>query len=45
MILVDIGNTHFHILKDNKIMHLKNAPKLEADIFYISVNKKKKKSF
>ena len=45
MILVDIGNTNFHILKDNKIMLLKNAPKLEGDIFYISVNKKKEKEF
>jgi len=45
MILVDIGNTHFHILKENKIMHLKNAPKLEGNIFYISVNKKKEKEF
>jgi len=45
MILVDIGNTHFHILKNNEILHLKNAPKLEGDIFYISVNKKKEKEF
>ena len=45
MILADIGNTHFHILKDNKILHLKEAIKLKGNIFYISVNKKREKEF
>ena len=42
MILVDIGNTHFHI-KDKKVYDLKKIKKFNEKVFYISVNKKKEK--
>ena len=42
MILVDIGNRHFHI-KDNDIYDLKEIKKFNEKIFYISVNEKKEK--
>ena len=43
MILVDIGNTYFHILENEKIYDLKEIKKFNNEIFYISVNKKKEK--
>jgi type III pantothenate kinase len=45
LILVDIGNTHFHIWKNGQIFDLKEAEKLNAKVFYISVNEKKEKEF
>jgi len=42
LILVDIGNTHFHI-KDKKVYDLKKIKKFNEKVFYISVNKKKEK--
>jgi type III pantothenate kinase len=45
LILVDIGNTHFHILENGKIYDLKEAKKLSGEIFYVSVNEKKEKEF
>ena len=44
IILVDIGNTHFHIF-DNEIYNLKEPPKLSGNIYYISVNRQKEKEF
>ena len=44
IVLVDIGNTHFHIL-DEKIYDTKEPKKLNGKIFYISVNEKKEKEF
>ena len=44
LLLADIGNTNFHIYKDNKISHIsfKEAKKRYANkkLFYISVNQK-----
>jgi type III pantothenate kinase len=45
LILVDIGNTHYHILKNGKIYDLKEVVKLDGKIFYISVNEKREKEF
>jgi type III pantothenate kinase len=45
LILVDIGNTNFHIWENGKIFDLKEAEKLNGKIFYISVNEKKEKKF
>jgi type III pantothenate kinase len=45
LILVDIGNTHFHIWQNGKVYDLKNPEKLDGEIFYISVNEKKEKEF
>ena len=42
MILVDIGNTHFHI-KDKNIYSLKKIKLFNDKIFYISVNEDKEK--
>ena len=42
MILVDIGNTYFHI-KDKDIYDLKTIKKFDDKVFYISVNEKKEK--
>ena len=42
MILVDIGNTYFHI-KDKQIYDLKTIKKFDDKVFYISVNEKKEK--
>jgi len=41
LILVDIGNTHYHILEDNQIYDLKEIKKFNDKIYYISVNNKK----
>jgi type III pantothenate kinase len=45
LVLVDIGNTNFHILKSGKIFDLKEAKRLNGKIFYISVNEEKEKEF
>lgn len=45
VILVDIGNTHYHIYKDGFIQHLKKIRKFDEKIYYISVNEKKEKEF
>ncbi|GAX87966.1 type III pantothenate kinase [Lebetimonas natsushimae] len=45
LILVDIGNTNFHIWENGYIYDLKQADKLEGRVFYISVNEKKEKEF
>jgi len=41
-ILVDIGNTHFHVL-DKKIYSTKEIKSFKKRVFYISVNKEKEK--
>jgi len=45
LILVDIGNTHYHIYKDGVIKHLKRIRTYEEKIYYISVNEKKEEKF
>ncbi|MEO1958020.1 MAG: type III pantothenate kinase [Nautiliaceae bacterium] len=45
LVLVDIGNTHFHIFKNGEIIHSLKPLKLGGDIFYISVNEKREKEF
>jgi len=45
LILVDIGNTHYHIYKDGLIEHLKKIKKYDEKIYYISVNEEKEKKF
>jgi len=41
MVLVDIGNTNFHIWQNGKIKHSKEIKRLSGEIFYISVNRQK----
>ena len=43
MILIDIGNTHYHIYKDGLIEHVKKIKKYNEKIYYISVNEEKEK--
>ena len=43
MVLVDIGNTHFHVLKNNVIMHLREIITFDDEVYYISVNEEKEK--
>ena len=45
MVLVDIGNTHYHIKKGSTLIHTKKVPTLEGNIFYISVNDANEMSF
>ena len=45
MILVDIGNTNFHIYENGKIYDIKKPEKLNDKVYYISVNEKKEKEF
>ena len=45
MILVDIGNTNFHIYENGKIYNLKKPKKFNKKVYYISVNKSKEKEF
>ena len=45
LILVDIGNTHYHTYKDGLIEHFKKPKKFDEKIYYISVNEKKEKEF
>ncbi|NPA12101.1 MAG: type III pantothenate kinase [Epsilonproteobacteria bacterium] len=44
-ILVDIGNTHYHIWKNGKIIHLKEPIALDGKIYFISVNEQKTSKF
>jgi type III pantothenate kinase len=43
VVLVDIGNTHFHVLKNNEIIHLKKINTFDDEVYYISVNEEKEK--
>jgi len=43
MVLVDIGNTNYHIYKDGNITHIKNICSFEEKVYYISVNNEKEK--
>ena len=43
MILIDIGNTNYHILENERIYDLKEIKKFNKKIFYISVNEQKEK--
>jgi len=45
MVLVDIGNTNYHIYKNGKITHISEPEKFDEEVFYISVNKEKEKKF
>jgi len=45
MVLVDIGNTNFHIWEDGFIYIQTTPCRLEGEIFYISVNREKEKQF
>ncbi|QCT94306.1 type III pantothenate kinase [Caminibacter mediatlanticus TB-2] len=45
LVLVDIGNSFFHIYKNGEIYNLKEPKKFSEDVFYISVNQKKEKEF
>ena len=45
MVLVDIGNTHYHIWENGKIYNLKAPKKFYDEVFYISVSKDKEKEF
>jgi len=45
LILVDIGNTNFHIYENGKIYNLKKPKKFNKKVYYISVNKSKEKEF
>jgi len=41
MLLVDIGNTNYHIYDNGKITHLKDIRAFGRKLYYISVNSKK----
>jgi len=43
VVLVDIGNTHFHIIKNDEIKHLREIVKFDDEVYYISVNEEKEK--
>jgi type III pantothenate kinase len=45
VVLVDIGNTNFHIWDNGKIYDLKSPEKFKDEIYYISVNETKEKKF
>ena len=45
MILVDIGNTNFHICENGKTYDVKEPKKFNKKVYYISVNKDKEKEF
>ncbi|GAB6046157.1 type III pantothenate kinase [Caminibacter profundus] len=45
MVLVDIGNTNFHIWEDGKIYNIKTPYTMKDEVFYISVNQRKEKEF
>jgi len=45
LVLVDIGNTNYHICESEKIYNLKEPKKFDDKVYYISVNKKKEKEF
>jgi len=41
MVLVDIGNTNFHIYRNGEITDLKSIPSFNEKVYYISVNEEK----
>jgi len=43
MLLIDIGNTNYHIYRDGKTVHMKDIGTYDEEIYYISVNKNKEK--
>jgi type III pantothenate kinase len=43
MVLVDIGNTNYHVWQNGKIIHLKNIKSFNDEVYYISVNAQKEK--
>jgi len=43
MVLIDIGNTNYHIYKDGSITHTQKIYPFNDEIYYISVNEKKEK--
>ncbi len=43
MVLVDIGNTNFHVLENGKMYDLKKIKPFNDEVFYISVNDEKEK--
>ena len=45
MVLVDIGNTNYHILENNKFYNLKAPRKFDGEVYYISVNSEREKKF
>ncbi len=45
MVLVDIGNTNFHIFDGKKVTHTKRIVSFKDDVYYISVNKIKEEEF
>ena len=45
MILVDIGNTNYHIWNNGKIFNIKTPQKFNDKIYYISVNREKEERF
>jgi len=45
VVLVDIGNTNFHIWEDGKIYNIKTPYPIKDEVFYISVNQRKEKEF
>lgn len=45
MVLVDIGNSRFHIWERGYIYHSETPPKLEGEIYYISVNREREEEF
>jgi len=45
LILVDIGNTNFHIYEDGKIYDIKEPKQFKEKVYYISVNRNKEKDF
>jgi type III pantothenate kinase len=45
MVLVDIGNSRFHIWENGFIYHTEEPPQLEGEIYYISVNREREEEF
>jgi type III pantothenate kinase len=45
MVLVDIGNTNYHIWENGFIYHTPTPPQLEGEIYYISVNRDREEQF
>jgi len=43
LVLIDIGNTNFHIWENGRVYNLKKIRKFNDEIYYISVNEKKEK--
>jgi type III pantothenate kinase len=45
MVLVDIGNTNYHVWRNGKIRHIKTAECFNGEVYYISVNSQKEREF